>query len=89
MNVTVNGLVYAPGSSIVTLFSMWPRSFRVHRSIVCSCSVCGCPAIEPELVVVADRVDDQRVLSHRPIEWPYQVGSRSAGCLRPSMKICR
>ena len=63
MNVTVNGLVYAPRSSMVTVFSsvahICPRPPLDGVQLL---GVRGALAIEPELVVEADRVDDERVL---------------------------
>ena len=51
------------GSSTVTSYRSVFRSGRENRSTRCSASVCGKPAArEPESLVVADRIDDQRVL---------------------------
>ena len=73
--VTVNGLENAPGSSMVTALTRCPRSGCVHRSMVCSCSVCGVPAaVEPERVVVADSVDDERVFVVEPSDRMAEPG---------------
>src|SRR4051812_22810941 len=39
--LTVQGFVYAFGSSIVNSSCIWPKSMRRKRSIVCSASECG------------------------------------------------
>ena len=52
--------------------------------------VCGWPAKSNQNCSLKPTVSITSVSpSHWPMEWPYHVGSRSSGCLRPSMKICR
>jgi hypothetical protein len=53
-------------------------------------SVCGCPRKSNQNLSLNPTVSMTSVSpSHRPTECPYQVGSGSSGCLRPSMKIWR
>ena len=40
--------------------------------------------IQPDLLFEVDAVDNQRVASQCPIEFPYHSGSGSFGCCRPS-----
>ena len=91
MKLTVNGFENAPGSSIVTVLIIVPMFGRVHRSIVCSFSVCGVPLRSNQNLSLKPTVSMTSVslFSQWPMEWPNQVGSSSAGCLRPSMKIWR
>ena len=61
-SLTVHGLVYALGSSIVTSMSMWPMFGRVKRSIDAQRFGPGQAAhVEPGLAVLPDGLDDQRV----------------------------
>src|SRR5262245_17450538 len=87
---TVNGFSYEPGSMIVMSHASVFKSVLVNRSMVCSCVVCGCPSKSNQNLSLYPMVSTTNVSpSHRPVECPYQVGSGSFGCGRPSIKICR
>src|SRR5271166_3173237 len=89
--LTVHGLRYALGSSIVMASCIWPTSVRRKRSVTCRASVCGWaflvssqpPSRNP--VVSTTKVSP----SQRPTEYPSQVGSVDAGSGRPSVNTCR
>ena len=78
----MNGFEYAPGSSTVTLISMWPMSLRVQRSMVCSCSVCGCPRRSNQNLSLKPTVSMTSVSpSNEPMEWPNQRRIQLRGML--------
>ena len=59
---------------------------RVYRSMTCSCSVCGVPRRSNQNLSLKPTVSTMSVSpSQRPIECPSHAGTRSSGCLRPSM----
>ena len=67
---------------MVTSLVSVPMFTRVHRSIVCSCSVCGVPCRSNQNLSLKPTVSMTSVsLSNHPIEWPNQVGIELGGML--------
>src|SRR5580698_2398571 len=78
------GLVYVLGSSMVSVYAMWPRSVRRKRSMVCSWSLCGCPIVSILVLPLKPIVSITNVSpSQCPTEFPNHVGSGFLGCGRP------
>ena len=70
--------------------SMWPKSRRRRRSVTRRDSVCGCPALSSQPLSLNPAVVTTSVSpSHRPTEYPSQVGLGSLGRSRPSVNTVR
>src|SRR5262249_12794347 len=89
-SVTVQGLLYAIGSSMVTCISSVPMFLLRNRSVTCSASVVGLPALSSHVFPLKPLLSTTNVSpSHLPMENPSHDGFRSAANSRPSVKIWR
>src|ERR1700683_3353794 len=81
-------LVYVFGSSIVSVYAMWPISVRLNRSMVCNWSLCGCPMVSILVLPLKPMVSITSVSSSQwPTEFPNHVGSGFLGWGRPSIGV--
>src|SRR5215471_14922055 len=78
-----HGFVYAFGSSIVTVYAMWPASVRLNVCTMCSASLCGCPIVSSRVLPLNPIVSTMSVSpSQRPTDSPNHVGSGFFECSR-------
>ena len=82
--VTLNGRVYALGSSTVISMSMWPKSFRTKRSVTRRLSVAGFPLLSSHTLSLKPALSPR---TRRPPTFP--PSSRTTRDSGPSAAIVR